>query len=65
MIYDSKVDKAIQDLCIFMHTELNSMKTDLDESMPDLEQILALSSIDSVSYIKTTVMDLIRTKHDY
>ena len=37
MFQDSKVDKAIQDLCIFMHTELNSMKTDSDESMPDLE----------------------------
>ncbi|MEE4247694.1 MAG: hypothetical protein V2I33_20005 [Kangiellaceae bacterium] len=48
-----------------MHTELHSTQTASDAEFPGITEILKLPAMDALGYVKASLVELIRIKHEY
>jgi hypothetical protein len=64
-----KLQKAVMDLCVLLHTELSSMvsstqQDNQDESFMSLGEVLGLDVHEALQHISEAVKDLLRLKRD-
>jgi hypothetical protein len=59
------LEKKIIDICVFLHTELSSMQTQLDDSIMDLSEVLRLEVNQALELICGNIKDLLKLKRSF
>ena len=59
------LEKKIIDICVFLHTELSSMQSHLDDSIMDLSEVLRLEVGQALDLIIDNIKDLLKIKRSF
>ena len=59
------LEKKIIDICVFLHTELSSIHSDLDDSIMDLSDILRLDANQAIELITENIKELLKIKRNF
>lgn len=59
------LEKKIIDICVFLHTELSSMQSQLDDSIMELSEVLRLDPYQALELIVDSIKDLLKVKRNF
>jgi hypothetical protein len=59
------LDRKIIDICVFLHTELSSMQTDVDDSILELNEVLRLDVSQALDLITENIKELLKIKRSF
>ena len=59
------LEKKIIDICVFLHTELSSMQSDLDDSIMELTEVLRLEPSQALELITDNIKELLKAKRNF
>lgn len=59
------LEKKITDICVFLHTELSSMHTNLDDTILDISEVLRLDTPQALELIVENIKDLLKIKRNF
>ena len=59
------LEKKIIDICVFLHTELGSMQSNLDDTLMDLSEVLHLQVNQALELITENIRELLKVKRNF
>jgi valyl-tRNA synthetase len=59
------LEKKIIDICVFLHTELSSIHSELDDSVLELTEVLRLEPVQALELISENIKDLLKVKRNF
>ena len=59
------LEKKIIDICVFLHTELSSMQSNLDDTLMDLSDVLHLEVNQALELITENIRELLKVKRNF
>lgn len=59
------LEKKIIEICVFLHTELSSMQSHLDDSILELSEVLRLDPYQALELIVESIKDLLKVKRNF
>ncbi|CAG9333508.1 unnamed protein product [Blepharisma stoltei] len=61
----SKIEKSVIETCVYLYTELSSMKPDPDHIYPSVNDIVKMDPLQALSLINNELKDLLKIKRDF